>query len=215
MFEGCSEIRSYFSDYIDGTCSREALRSIRYHLESCHSCQAELQAWQTMRADLRALPRLEMPPPNSLSLRVRLSQEIHRNVLGRLLVRLENSLQPLLLPASVGALTAVICFSLIINSQPARDAHAPDVPLQFTPARVEALAPIEFNTGDQAVVLVTNINSGGRAVDYKILSGKRSPDVTNGLDRMMVFSVFQPATKFGRPSHGQVVLSLRTITVKG
>jgi CRISPR-associated Cas5-like protein len=32
---------------------------------------------------------------------------------------------------------------------------------------------------------------------------------------MMYYSLFEPATSFGRPTSGQVVLSFRTITVRG
>jgi hypothetical protein len=35
------------------------------------------------------------------------------------------------------------------------------------------------------------------------------------LDRMIYFSVYKPATMFGKPTDGEVVLSLRRITVRG
>ena len=91
MFESCVEIRHQFSDYVDGLCSRETFRSIRYHLEYCASCRDELETWQAMRVDVRTLPRRRVPPQVELRLHVRMSQEIHRNLFGRLLVRLENA----------------------------------------------------------------------------------------------------------------------------
>ena len=84
MFEFCQEIRGHFSDYLDGVCSRETLRSLRYHLSYCSACNEELQRWQAMQADLRALPRRRAPQKYALKLRVALSQELHRNLLGRL-----------------------------------------------------------------------------------------------------------------------------------
>ena len=65
------------------------------------------------------------------------------------------------------------------------------------------------------MVLVTHIDAEGRVMDYKILSGQHSPELTYRLDRLMYFSQFHPATMFGRPTGGQVVLSLRRITVRG
>ena len=217
MFELCQEIRGHFSDYLDGLCSREALRSLRYHLSHCDACSRELEQWQQVRADLRSLPRREVPAKHTLRLRVALSQELHRNLLGRLWVRLENVLRPVLLPASAGvALTAIICFGLIIDSRVTPASNTPDVPVQIvTPPRVRALAPLDFNTGDQPVFLVTHIDADGRVLNYRVLSGQQSPELMNRLDRMMYFSVFHPATMFGRPTGGQVVLSLQRITVRG
>ncbi|HEV2178315.1 MAG TPA: zf-HC2 domain-containing protein [Terriglobia bacterium] len=217
MFESCVEIRGHFSDYVDGVCSRDAFRSVRYHLEHCASCREELEQWEAMRVDLRALPRKRASWEADLQVRVRLSQEIHCNVLGRMLVRLENWVRPVLLPASAGVLlTAALCLSVIVSWQAPPVGSAPDVPLELsTPPRLQRLAPLDFNTGDQPVVLVTRVDAGGRALDYRVLSGPSSPELTRHLDRLMYFSVFHPATMFGQPTGGQVVLSLRRITVRG
>jgi hypothetical protein len=216
MFEGCVEIRSHFSDYLDDLCERDVLRSIRFHLTYCIACQQELEAWQKAHEELHALPRLRVPPELALRLRIRLSHRLHRDVLRRLWVRLQNVLEPLLLPASGGVLAAVICFCLIMGSQVVPVTNTPDVPLQFvTQPQVKELAPIDFNTGDKPVVLVTRIDADGRVMGYRILSGQTSPELTQRLDRLMYFSVFKPATTFGKPTDGQVVLSLRRITVRG
>ena len=216
MFESCVEIRNYFSDYLDGLCPPEVVRSIRFHLTYCEPCHEELETWEALRDDLRALPRRRVPPELALRLRVELSQRLHRNVLMRLWVHVENALRPLLLPASGGVLAAVICFFLFMGASVTRTTGAPDVPLQLvTPPRVDQLAPMDFNTGEKPVVLVTRISAHGRAMGYRVLSGQNSPELIQRLDRMIYFSIFQPATMFGRPTDGQVVLSLRRITVRG
>ena len=219
MFELCQEIRAHFSDYLDGMCSEDGLRSVRYHLSNCAACSDELARWKAVRADLRSIARLEVPAKLALALRVRLSQELHRNPLSRLWVRLENALRPVLLPASAGVvLTAVICFGLVMDFRiPAASiSDAPDVPVEIvTPPRVRTLAPLDFNTGDQPLVLVTHIDADGRVLDYQVLSGNQTPELRNRLDRLMYFSVFHPATMFGRPTNGRMVLSLQGITVRG
>lgn len=217
MFESCVEIRSHFSDYLDSRCEPGAFRSIRFHLDYCPACREEMELRETLRADLRGLPRRRVSPELSLALRVRLSQQIHRNWLGRAMVRLENALQPLLLPASAGVLTAVICFGVFLGSgvPPARH-YIPDVPSPITtPPRVQALAPLNFSTGEQPLVMVTYIDADGRVTDYKLISGEATPELTRHLDRMFLFSLFHPATAWGKPTEGQVVLSLRRITVRG
>ncbi len=216
MFESCTEIRSHFSDYLDGRCDRDQLRSIRFHLAFCGSCRAELAGWQTVQSALRALPRLRVSPELGLQLRVRMSQRLHRCLFSRLRVHLENALKPLLIPASGGVLTAIIFFGLIMGSQFVPPSNLPDVPLAIvTPPRVRELPPLNLNNDEQPVVLLTHIDAAGRVMGYKILSEKLSPELTHRLERVIYFGVFDPATTFGKPTDGQVVLSLRRITVRG
>ncbi len=216
MFECCSEIRKYFSDALDGVSGPEASRAVRYHLTYCAACRKEYGHMEMIQADLHSLPRRQVPPEAALRLRVRLSRELHRHLVARLLVHLENGLRPLLLPASAGVLTAVICFGLFLGAGVPPVTNTPDVRVQIvTPPRVVTLAPIDFTTGDEPLVLVTYIDADGRVTNYKVLSGEASPEVARQLERMLLFSAFEPATTFGRPTSGQVVLSLRRITVRG
>ena len=216
MFEGCVDIRNHYSDYLDGLCEPQVRKSIRFHLNYCGSCRRELEVWESMQADLHGMPRSQVPAELALRLRVEVSQGLHRNLLERLRVWMDNALQPMLLPASGGVLAAVICFCLIMGSVVVPATTTPDVPLAFvTPPRVRELAPFDFNTGDAPVVVVVPIDAGGRAMGYRVLSGGTSPELIHQLDRVIYFSNFQPATWFGRPTNGQVVLSLRRITVRG
>ncbi len=216
MFESCVEIRRYSSDYLDGECTAEILRSLRFHLKFCAACRQEFGRRELLQSDLQRLPPSRVPPELALRLRVRLSQHLHRNLLDRIVVRIENAFRPLLLPASAGVLTAVICFGLMLASGVPPASRVPDVPFQIaTPPRIRTLAPLNFPTDEQPVVLVTYIDAVGRVKDYKLLSGQASPELTRRLDRMLLFSRFQPATAWGRPTDGQVVLSLRRITVRG
>jgi hypothetical protein len=216
MFENCIEIRSHFSDYLDGQCDREILRSIRFHLAGCSKCGSELELRRTLRTDLRALHSHDVPSQAALQLRVTMSQYLHRNLLSRLKVKLENAIKPLMLPASAGVLTAIICFGLILGSPVVPVANTSDGPLETsTPPRIRALAPMNFTTDDQGLVLMTHVDSVGRVTYYQVLSGQDSPALMQRLDRMMYSSYFRPATMFGKPTDGQVVLSLRRITVRG
>lgn len=217
MFENCSEIRSYFSDYLDGECNRQVFRSVQFHLAYCASCRAEIERCEMLQADLRSLARRRVSPELALRLRVELSRHLHRNALGRFLIWLDNALKPLLLPASGGVLTAILCFALILGSQiiPATGRPAPQLDDASSPPRVEALPPLSFPPGVDGVVLVTHIDSEGRVLSYQVLSGKHSPQFLHHLDRMMYLSHFQPAMTDGRPTDGEVVLLLSRITVRG
>jgi hypothetical protein len=215
MFEGCVEIRNHYSDYLDGLCEPQVLKSIRFHLNYCGSCRRELEAWESIQADLRGMSRRQVPSELALRLRVEVSRGLHRKWLERLRVWMDNALQPVLLPASGGVLAAIVCFCLIMGSLVVPVTKTPDVPLGFpTPPRVQALPPFDFDT-DAHVVVAAHIGAGGRAMDYRVLSGESSPELTYRLDRVIYFSNFEPATWFGRPTDGQVVLSLWRITVRG
>ena len=216
MFESCVEIRNHFSDYLDDLCTSEARKSIRYHLSFCEACEEQLDQWQAVRDELRALPRRQVPAELALRLRVQVSQEFNRQRWADLRVRFENALRPLLLPATGGVLTAIICFGLIMGSQVTPAVTGPDISVEmFQPARVQQLAPMDFSTDDTGLVLVTQVNAEGRAKGYRVVSGSGSPELMHRLDRMIYFSIFQPATIFGKPTDGQTVLSLRRITVRG
>lgn len=216
MFESCHEIRERFSDHADGLCSPETLRSIRYHLRYCSACQQEMERAEAVREDLRRLPRRMMRAEADLRLRVRVSQELHRNRLRRILVRLDNSLRSLLLPATGGLATAMLCFCLIMGSEAVPVSNLQDVPLSLaTPAQVLALAPLDFDTGDRPLVVVTYINADGQVRCYKVLSGQHSPELMRHLHHLIYFSRFAPAMASGRPTAGRVVLALREINIRG
>ncbi len=216
MFESCMEIRNQFSDYLDDRCGHEERRSIRFHLDYCPSCREDLEQMQAVQAELRGLPRRQVPPGLGLQMRVRLSQRVHRRIFAGWHVRFENALRPFLLPASGGVLTAVIFFGLIMGTSFVPASTLPDVPLSLvTPVRVRELPPINLGNGDQDVLLLTQIDAAGRVMSYKVLSGQVSPQLAHRLDLLIYFSTFDPATTFGKPTGGQVVLSLRRITVRG
>ncbi|HEY6292011.1 MAG TPA: zf-HC2 domain-containing protein [Terriglobia bacterium] len=212
MFESCLEIRRQFSDYVDDACSDAARHSIRYHLRTCAACDLELERYQLLRADLRSLPRPRVSESDQLRLNVALSRALHANTFEILRVHFENALRPLLLPASGAVLAGLLCLGLtldwLIVPPPMPDASS------VTPAAVEALEPVDFNTGKDGLCLVGHVNADGRVVDYQVVSGKQSPELKSHLDHLMYFSVFRPATRLGKPTDGQVILSLRRITVR-
>ncbi len=216
IFESCAEIRSYFSDYVDGACDARTVRSIRYHLSGCKPCNEELERYRAVQLDLRGLARQQVSPNLALRLRVQVSQELHRNVAQRIMIRLENVFRPVLLPSVAGFLVALVCFGLVLGMGTPRTNNIPDVPLDLvTPPTIMELAPMNFDMGGRPLVLVTYVNARGEVTSYKVLSGPHSPKLMENLDRMMYFSLFHPATTFGVPTSGRLVLSFRRITVRG
>ncbi len=216
MFESCAQIRQHYSDCVDGVAASGVLRSVRYHLRYCPACREELDRAEALRDHLRSLPRHAVPPAAGLQLKVALSRTLHQNFWGRLGVRIDNRFRTLLLPATGGLLAAVFCFCLLMGSEVAPLNRSPDVPVSFvTPARVISLAPFDFSTGDNSIVIVTYIGADGQVLRYHVISGPHSPQFLHSLDRMIYFSQYTPATAFGSPTEGEVVLSLRQVTIRG
>ena len=214
MFESCVQIRERFSEYVDGACSRQGVLSIRYHLRHCVACAAEFESYETMRADLRSLPRPKPSPATDLRLNVAVSQARNSNAWDVLRLRFENAFRPLLLPATGAVLAGLICFGVTLECLIAPPTRV-DASMISTPAHIESLAPLDVNIGSDGVVLVTHVNADGQVIEYKVLSGTPSPELKPELDRVMYFSVFRPATRLGKPTDSQLVLSLRRITVRG
>jgi len=214
MFESCVQIREGFSEYVDGACSREGVLSIRYHLRHCVACAAEFESYEAMRADLRSLPRPKPSPATDVRLNVAVSQARNSDTWDVLRLRFENAFRPLLLPATGAVLAGLICFGLTLECLIVPPTRV-DASTILTPARIESLAPLDVNTGSDGVVLITHVNADGQVIDYKVLSGTASPELKPELDRVMYFSVFRPATRLGKPTDSELVLSLRRITVRG
>jgi hypothetical protein len=60
------------------------------------------------------------------------------------------------------------------------------------------------------------VDSSGRVVEYNILDGPRDRETIRSLDQFFFFELpFDPATSFGRPTNGRIVLSFNKIDVMG
>jgi hypothetical protein len=216
MSETCVELRKHFPDFVDNSCVPEVRNSIRHHLALCTVCRSELERAELVSADLAGLPRKSVPAEADLRLRVLVSQELHRDAIRRMVIRVDNAFRALLLPASGGVAAALLMFTLMMGSFIIPVSHAPDVPVALsTPPRVRILAPLDFNPGSQPLVVVTEVGADGNAIGYRVISGAHTPDIMRHLDRLIYFSIFSPATRFGVPAKGRMVLSLREITVRG
>lgn len=216
----CLGYQGKLSSYLDDVLPEHQMRAVREHLEFCQDCRKEFDRYRRLQQLLGRLEPVPVPEEAALALRIRLSQEAQRSWWASLGVKFDNLLKPLMLPAATGIVTAVFCFAVLMSYLPiGMPTHiASDVPLKFvTPPRLVNVSPLqlELETGDETVVVESFVDASGRIVDYRILSGPHTHAVMRQLDRMLLFSQFYPATSFGTPIGGRVVLSFRRIEVKG
>jgi len=121
----CTETKRLLSLYLDGAVHGRLMGQIGDHLAACDSCSQEYALLCQVQRSVALLRRRKAPPELTLRLQVALSQEAaraRRPVWGGLSVRLRNSAQSFMWPATAGVLSAVIFFGLLIAQ---RCSHRP------------------------------------------------------------------------------------------
>jgi len=223
----CAEYKKLFSLYLDGQVSGAEMFALTRHMEACPDCTreyAELRRTQQLLAQL-GKAKAKAPADLALRLRVAISRETaqaRRSRFEGALVRMSNALNAFMVPATAGAVTAVLIFGLLLGffALPQRlEASSSDVPLMFyTGPQLERSV---FGTslgsiGDNSVVIEAFVDANGRVQDYRILS---EPDdvraVMSQVKNLLIFTTFRPALSMGRPTAGRAVISFSKISVKG
>jgi hypothetical protein len=143
---------------------------------------------------------------------VSLSARAHRWA-GRVELVFENLMRPMALPFAGGVLSALVMFAMLVPSLAFPHNFRNDVPLWvlYTDPALQEMNPVD--AGDEIVVEVT-IDERGRVQGYVVTRGHMTPEIENNL---ILFSRFAPATVFGRPTWGRVLVSFRRsqISVRG
>ena len=211
-----------FSPYLDGAISGRDMHAMEQHLAGCPPCRADYAALARTQSLVSALGRQAAPPELALKLRVALSQAASRSLSRRmeaLWVRMENALNAVMVPATAGIITSVFAFGLLIGIvAPAQLQGSQDVPTSlYTPPQLAAAPfdPLGAGAAESLVVEIA-VDAQGRVQDYRILSGPQdAQQLLPKLNRMMIFTIFQPATNFGRPIPGRTVLTISKVNVRG
>lgn len=222
----CQNLRTSFSDYLDGAISGKRMIEIASHLESCTACDSEFAQLRAMQQSLSLLGPAKAPADLGLKLRLAISHEHARtrfSWLDSLSLRWENSIRPLFLQVSAGFAGAVVLvggIALLLGLFAAPEpVMANDEPLGAMTAPhylYSAVSPSPIVTDrDCPIVVEAYINSEGRVYDYTIVSGPEPATVRNQVVDQLLLSVFQPASVFGAPVRGRAILTFSGISVKG
>jgi anti-sigma factor RsiW len=220
----CAEVREEFSTYLDGAATGVEMAAIADHLEGCGECAAEFQALRTVQTALGALGPAKAPARLQARLRAALAAEkakgSHLPAVQRWMRAWQISVAPLALRLSGGFAAAVVllCGAISLIGLPtavqANDdgmAHlvAPHYLYSYVPPQ-----PIETRH-DAPILVEAQVDTQGRVYDYAILSGPKDPSARLQVEQNLLASVFRPATVFGVPVPGHVVLTYTGISVKG
>jgi hypothetical protein len=220
----CQKCQSSFSAYLDGAVSGRQMQQIARHLDSCAVCKREFAALRSMQRSLASLGPAKAPPDLGLKLRLAISHEQARRKsswLDNLSLKWDNAIRPMLVQVSAGFAGAVIFIGgigLLLGMVAAPEpVMANDEPLGAMTAPHYLYSTVSpraiVSDRDSAIVVEAYVNAQGRVYDYNIVSGPDDPAVQNQVVDQLLTSVFEPASVFGAPVRGRVVLTFSGISV--
>lgn len=219
----CGETKSLLSSYLDGAVDGKQRRQIEEHMSGCDGCTWQYTLLRQTQLAVSGLGRKAAPPNLALRLRVTLSREMmnaRRMPWESLRIRWQNAARAFMVPATAGALSAVVFFGLLIGffALPQR-LEANDVPTSLYTSPELRFSPFEIGMGNitaESIMVEVTIDTTGRIQDYTIISApKETQQFLPQLNNMLIFTVFRPATAFGQPTTGKAVLSFSAVNVKG
>jgi hypothetical protein len=232
----CAAIQARFSEYLDGAISGHEMLEISRHIEGfedhgsripgCPNCGRELTAWRTTQNAVSVLRPAKAPADLPLKLRIAISREYARRnsrLLDRLSLAWENVVRPLVVQVSAGFAGSVVLVGSIILLLGVVAAPQPvlanDEPLGAITAPhylYSTVSPEAIVTRHDSVILVEAlVDTAGRVYDYNIVSGPQSEVVRSQIASQLLGSVFQPASAFGVPVRGRILMTFAGISVRG
>jgi hypothetical protein len=221
----CAQVNELLSPYLDGAITGTEMLALRQHLEACPACSKEYTLLRQTHQLLLSTGRPEMPPDLGLRLRLAISREAAQTRRPRfegLRVRLENTLNASMVPATAGLACAVLIFGLVaaILAIPGQlqANNNEDVPLVLNtgPELQESAFGSLSSINAESLVIEAYVDSRGRVEDYKILSDPgESQALLPQVKRMLIFTTFRPAMSMGHPISSRAVLSFSRISVRG
>lgn len=221
----CARIQSSFSAYLDGAVSGRQMQEIAGHLEACATCASEFASLRAMQQSIASLGPAKAPADLGMKLRLAISHEFVRrqsNWIDNFSLKWENSIRPLLVQVSAGFAGSVVFLGgvvLLLGMMAAPDTVMANdgVGGGMTAPRYlySAITPGTIITTQGSVIVVeAYVNEQGRVYDYNIVAGQVDQAVRTQIVDQLLLSVFQPASVFGAPVRGRVVMTFSGISVR-
>jgi len=221
----CRWMQSRLTAYLDGGLSTPVRMLARLHLQSCASCFEEMERRESV-ANLASHISPAVPPKNlNLQLRLAVYNEMRRETWVTRTWRavragLRDSVRPLAIRGTGGLLAGIMLFGAVMpDLWTVRAASAEDVEVTYlargliSPPSVAEMAPTEVHGN---VTVMALIGADGKLYGLELpdefdKNRRLRADIANKL----LFSKFEPATFFGRPVAGRLVITFSQHTVKG
>ncbi|QMV19122.1 anti-sigma factor [Granulicella sp. 5B5] len=223
--EECAWARESFSSYLDGDMSGVDMAALSDHLELCGDCAMEFAAWRDVQSALAQVGSAHAPMRLQAQLRAAIAAEFARGAhlpwTGRLRMAWDRTLGPLAVRVSGGLALAMLLvvglgwmFAVPIAVQADDDGLADLRAPRYLYSQVPP-QPIATDH-DVPLVVEAKVDAAGRVYDYTVLAGPGDDQrVKLQLEQNLLASVFRPATVFGVPVPGHVVLTYAGVSVHG
>lgn len=225
---GCNEVQSSLTEYLDGRLSGREMQEIGAHLQACRACSRESASLRELQSSLASLGPVPEPADLPLRIRVAVSQERahnRRSIFTGWSLAWRNTLGPFLLQAGAGFASAVLLLGTIVVlvtvlAQPQAAQATPDEPLGDATAPhllyfSNAQGNNEASAISSPVVVEAYVNDLGEVYDYRIVSGPTDSITRSQVENLLLFSRFEPARFYGQPVRGLAVLSFSGVSVRG
>jgi hypothetical protein len=218
----CEAVQAGFSAYLDSAMSGVEMAAMGAHMENCAACSEEFAAWRAVQQALGDIGPAVMPASLQNELRATIAAEHARGSYLPLGRRVLRSWKLTIAPAAVriaggftAALTLVAGLGWLFSAPiAANDDHLANLaPPHYLYSQVPP-QPIAAPR-DMPIIVEARVDERGRVYDYSILEGPTDPKVALRVEANLLASVFQPATVFGAPVRGHVVVTYTGVLVRG
>jgi hypothetical protein len=221
----CGEAKELLSPYLDGAVTGAEMQALQKHLDQCAPCMREYKSLRQTQRLLMSVGRVKEPADLGLKLRLAISREAaetRRPQFEALSMRVQNTLNAFMVPATAGLACALLIFGMVtaILAMPGEvQANNQDVPTVLTtgPELQQSVFGTTLSSmNTDSLVIEAYVDKNGRVQDYKILSDPgESQELLPQVKRMLIFTTFRPAMSMGRPISSRAVLSFSRISVRG
>jgi len=219
----CPKVRQKLAGYVQDRLGVADRLGVRMHLEGCEVCFDEYEYQARLASPLRELPVAEPPATLRTAIRLRVIPQPRPSLWERWQVHLGNLMRPVALPAAAGLLSALILFGILLpavhNTRVVSAAGpGPDIPtILVTEPRFKEASPYPVT---EDLLVEAWIDDRGNITNFEVISPTpMGPAVEKMLllqsANLLLTTRFEPATRFGQPIAGKVLLSLRRINIRG
>jgi TonB family protein len=213
-------VQQYMTAFLDHRLDGQEQARVAQHLMECRECATLSKGMSRVTNMLRHVPAVEIPPELASRLQVLASHEREHRLSrislsarlqywrSRVKLTIDNLMRPLALPFAGGLVSALCLFGMLVPTLNMRRNVQFDVPIPlYTGPSLEEMAPFTFSN-DEMLIEFT-VNEKGQITDYSIPHSKTSTKLERNFASAVLFASFTPATLFGQPTSGKVLVSFR------
>jgi hypothetical protein len=220
----CLNIRSSFSAYLDGAVTGREMARIAAHLDTCGDCATEFHGWQQMQRALAELGPAQLPADLHSTLRHALAaerqRETHLTFVRHMALAWQRWLAPMALRATaglaatafiVGGLSYLFGPSIAVQANDERQAHLAQPHYLYSQVPPQPLDAYQ----NVPIIIDAKVDARGRVYDYTIVEGPADSATRSVIVDNLLASVFRPATVFGVPVPGHILMTYSGVSVHG